>query len=417
MKINSKRLVIMAFSTLALSSSSLCFGSKFTPYNMQRVGDDFESVGNRRNSANIDQKLKMKYSPNCEIYIAFSGQTRKVMNFRKNINHLIYLENSFDYVQFLKILCRTGVINLGSYNGEITFNSDNWLCTEAQTESGKGFILLLTGICKENKGKKIEFHFDPVEFAVMPDGAYDIDAGVRKYNSLIYDTSVILDALGVSLKEELKVNSIDRIDVPKNVVKIGEKSFYGHYGLSEINMPNTVRFIGENAFCSCINLKKLKLPNNLKKIGDGAFQNCRYLQEVEIPRGIEEIGECAFEFCTELTKINIPDTVKVLGQGCFISCNSLSEITVPGSVKEINRATFACCQSLEKAVISEGVEYIGQDVFASCSNLEKVSIPSSIKVIDDRAFSDCEKLNEIEYNGKTYHDVKSFMDEFEAKNI
>lgn len=433
MKINLKKTkIIVAFATLALSSSPLCFGSKLTPYHMQIVGKYFESAKDyknlfmvskkyekmgemyRKNFINVSQEQKDKYFPYIETYVAYPGvKARKLKGFSKNIKHMIYLENSFNYAKFVEILRSTGIINL-SYDGEITFDSENWECKELGTESKKGFILFFKGIGEKNKEETLEFHFDPIKFAVMKDGSYDIDIGIREYNLIVDDASNILNVLGVEPKI-LKVSGITAVNIPQSVTEIKDSSFYSYYGLQEIILPNTIKTIGESAFHSCMNLKKIKLPDTLKKISNGAFQSCTHLKEIEIPNSVEEIGESAFDFCIEINKIEIPNSVKKLGKGCFLNCASLIEISVPGSIKNISKAAFACCGLLKKVVISEGVESIGPDAFANCPLLSHVSIPLSVKEIDVNAFSDCGSLNEIKYGGNVYHSLNSFMTAFKAK--
>lgn len=434
MKINVKAPIIAIstiFATLALSSSSLCFGSRLMPYHMQIVGKYFEKAEDykdlsmvskkygdltgmyHKNFVNVSKSLKDRYLPNIQTYVAYAGaNSRKLMDFRGNIKSLVYLENSFGSEEFIEILCNTGVIR--SKCGEkIIFDRENWLCREMKAESGKGFILSLVGIGKENSEKTIEFHFDLIKISVMPDRRYDIFIGSRKYNSMLNDISHVLDVLGVNSKD-LNVGGITAINIPQSVTKISSSSFYGCYALREINIPNTVKSIGESAFQSCIDLKKVKLPDTLKKISDKSFQGCTELREIEIPASVEEIGESAFDFCVMLNKVNIPNSVKKLGKGCFLNCTSLIEVYIPGSVKKINRAAFACCNLLKKVVISEGTEYIGLDSFANCPILEEVSIPTSVKEIDAYAFSDCPRLTVIKYGGKTYNNINSFMAAFKA---
>lgn len=435
MKINSKRLTTVAvstFATLALSSFSFCLGSRLSPYHMQIVGKYFDDVetyeklsmtskkfGNLtkryyQNFVNISQVSKDKYFPNIQTYVAYPGAGPLRLNmFSRDIKHLVYLENSFDQAKFRQILCSAGVISLNR-GGEVTFRSKNWMCKKLPTESGKGFIILLTGIGKKNEGKTIEFHFDPIKLSVVSGKEYDIYSGVRNYNILVDDISHILSALGIEL-ENIKYGSVTRINIPQSVKRIEDGCFGAYGSLREVNVPNCVEFIGESAFDSCTNLEKIKLPDALKKISNRTFQNCTCLKSLEIPHGVEEIGERAFDFCIMLNNIKFPDTVKEIGKAAFLGCASFTEITVPGSVKEIKKFTFACCRSLEKVMISEGTECIDRFSFMDCQNLTQVTIPVSVKRVDRCAFADCPRLTNIKYDGKTYPNVNSFMTAFEAK--
>lgn len=384
MKINLKRLTIVAFSMvtpLAVSSSSLCFGSKFVPYNARDcksspvVTQNYEELPEiyRKSLEIIPQDLKTKYSPNNESYVASCDKNAyKLRNFAGKIKNLVYQENCFDQEDFAKVLLNTGVIKLRRSYGDFVFDDENWSCTKLPTKSGKGFILLLSGISKQKEGKTILFNFDPIKFSVMPNGGYNIDVGVKKYNLIVCDILNILDALRVT-PETVDVNDITTIDISKEMVtKIENSSFYGRYALKEIKMPNTIKSIGKNA-----------------------FEGCTCLKQIEIPNSVEEIGERAFDSCIRLGKIKISNAVKKLGEGCFLSCASLSEVNVPGSVRKISRAAFACCKSLKKVSILDGVECIGPNSFESCSNLSQVSIPRTVKEIGTMAFSDCYSLDRV----------------------
>ena len=384
MKINLKKLTIIVFSMvapLAVSSSSLCFGSKFVPYNAGEhknspvITEDCAELPEiyHRSLEIIPQDLRIKYSPYNESYIASCDKGDcKLMNFVGNIKNLIYPENCFDQEDFAKILLNTGVIKPRRSRGDFIFDCKNWSCTKLPTESGEGFVLLLAGTSEKNEGKTILFHFDPIKLSITPDGGYNVDVGVRKYNFMVCDILSILNAFRVT-PEVVNVNNITNIDISRErVTNIEDSSFYGRYSLEGIKMPSTIKSIGKNA-----------------------FEGCTCLRQIELPSSVEEIGERAFDSCIRLGEIKISDNVKNLGNGCFLGCASLTEIDIPGSIKEVSKAAFACCKSLEKVSISEGVDCIGPNAFENCSKLSQISIPSTVTKIGTMAFSDCSKLDQI----------------------
>ena len=394
MKINLKTLTIITFSMFAplvVSSSSLCFGSKFVPYNAESANSDFACEEDckslpgstkeseelpkiyRKSFEIIPQDLKIKYSPNNETYIAPCDKSiPKLVKFVGNIKNLVYPENCFDQEDFVKVFLNTGVIKLRRSYGDFIFDDENWSCTKLPTKSGKGFILLLAGIGKKNKGRTILFNFDPIKFSVNPSGEYNLDEGLRKYNFIVCDILSILNSFRVT-PEVADANDITAIDISREMVtKIEKSSFYGRYALKEIKLPATTKSIGANA-----------------------FEGCTSLKEIELPYDVEKIGERAFDSCIRLTKVKFSNNVKKLGRGCFLNCMSLVEVDIPGSIKEISKAVFACCKSLKKVSISSGVEYIGPNSFENCSNLIQISIPNTVKEIGVMAFSDCYRLSQI----------------------
>ena len=50
-----------------------------------------------------------------------------------------------------------------------------------------------------------------------------------------------------------------------------EKAFSYCQSLNTINIPNSVNKIGEKAFYECTSLRNLVIPNNVTQIGENAF--------------------------------------------------------------------------------------------------------------------------------------------------
>ena len=81
------------------------------------------------------------------------------------------------------------------------------------------------------------------------------------------------------------------------VVKIGQKAFYMHNGLSLINIPGSVEEIEREAFYRCKSLRSISIPNKIKSIARETFMFCENLTTVALPNGITSIEYDAFYGC------------------------------------------------------------------------------------------------------------------------
>ena len=239
----------------------------------------------------------------------------------------------------------------------------------------------------------------------------------------------------------LGINTVQFIDLPKNLKSIGDYAFYncmrakyGDYGYTEI--PAGTEYIGRSAFYENDFIITLKIPSSVKTIGDYAFYGCDYLGgyaddtqvvagSITIAEGVESIGNRAFQGCINLKTVKIPNSVTYLGSHAFYKCEKLKEATVGEGVSKIERYTFFKCPVLKTVNLSgnvtqigdcafsacdaltavdlNGVESIGRYAFYKCIGMEAVVIPESVKSIGDYAFRGCAGISApILHQGLTY---------------
>lgn len=141
------------------------------------------------------------------------------------------------------------------------------------------------------------------------------------------------------------------------------------------------------------------IPKDVIKIGNYTFLNCSKITSVTIPDSVTSIGEDAFIGCVKLTSIEIPDSVTKIGTDAFFGCTSLTSITIPDSVTSIGKRAFYGCTGLTSVEIPEGVKCIENYLFDNCTNLESVTIPESVTKIYYYAFENCNSLQNIYYAG------------------
>ena len=258
----------------------------------------------------------------------------------------------------------------------------------------------------------------------------------------------------ISLPEEVtsignyafyKCRGLTSISLPEEVTSIGNYAFSECSGLTSISLPESVTSIGETAFYGCYRLTSISIPEGVTNIGEGAFSACSRLINIEvnrnnksyrsennciieqtqnvlvagcktsvIPEGVTSIGDYAFCGCDGLTSISIPEGVTSIGERAFYECNELTSINIPESVTSIGESAFCGCDGLTSVNIPEGVTSIGDWAFSDCSNLTSISIPESVTSIGNDAFSACNKLTKIEWKGKIYTSVDSFLSAFRS---
>lgn len=120
----------------------------------------------------------------------------------------------------------------------------------------------------------------------------------------------------------------------KKIIRISGGAFNHNHDIEEVDIPDNVVNIGQEAFYACDNLKKVTLPKNLKIIERSAFNYCRCLQRLELPKGTIHIDYRAFRDCIQLEEIIIPDTVGYIGEEAFKGCDNLTIVCPKGSYAE-----------------------------------------------------------------------------------
>ena len=186
------------------------------------------------------------------------------------------------------------------------------------------------------------------------------------------------------------------LNIPEDVIEIGEYAFFKRASLEEITIPNSVKEIGRNAFEGCTSLRKVIISEGLEEIGDKAFASCTSLEEITIPNSVKKIGDNAFEGCKSLKRIILSEGLEEIGDKVFADCTSLKEITIPNSVKKIGEGTFYHCHAMKNLVLPEGLTEIGLSTIEVCTSLEEIKVPNSVTGIDAWAFAKCTSLKRIE---------------------
>ena len=212
-------------------------------------------------------------------------------------------------------------------------------------------------------------------------------------------------------------NSIEKIEIPTSVTKIGDYGFancgfykfdipsqissigYGAFEgcrlLTQVNLTNSVTSIGGSAFSGCTGLTSVVIPNSVTTIGEFAFSGCIGLTSVVIPNSVTTIGRLAFFCCTGLKSVSFLKGVTSIGASAFVGCTGLTSVSIPNSVTSIGGSAFSDCTSLSSVTIPNGVTSIGPSAFQGCTGLTSVTIPNSVNTIGESVFSNCSNLTNI----------------------
>ncbi len=195
-------------------------------------------------------------------------------------------------------------------------------------------------------------------------------------------------------------SGLTSVAIPDGVTSIGRGAFVGCSGLTNVTIPDSVTSIGDFVFEGCSSLSSVEIPSGVKSIGESAFSGCNGLMSVTIPGSVTSIGHGAFKGCSGLTSVTIPDSATSIGYYTFEGCSGLTSVTIPDSVTSIGGGAFKGCSGLTSVTVPDSVTSIGGDTFKGCSGLTSVTIPDSVTSIGDSAFSDCKNLKEVYFKKK-----------------
>lgn len=136
--------------------------------------------------------------------------------------------------------------------------------------------------------------------------------------------------------------NIEKADIPKNVVSIGESAFADCTNLKEIVLPNPIRYIGSGAFSGCTSLETVVLPDSTNTLHNNLFEGCIRLAKIHIPNGVEEIQYAAFANCLSLETVILPESVTDIENYAFAFCRKLTDVYFWGDIPAVwNAAAFS----------------------------------------------------------------------------
>lgn len=306
--------------------------------------------------------------------------------------------------------------------------------------------------------KKAFTSSDSLESVVFHEGNLEIGEGAFQHSNKLTQVQFApgLKAIG---DDAFCYCGIQRVELPKGIVRIGNRVFADCGELSSVRMADIPQHLGNYLFTNCENIqhwdvpaellkpefkvrngvleeticvvdleeivipegvteigskgihrgaKRIAFPASLRKIHNHAFEYGE-VEKVIFHEGLEEIGEYAFSHCFHLQEIRLPDTVHTLGMSAFSDCTKLQSVRLSCGLREIPSWTFSACRSLEEIVIPAGVTEIDSWAFCRCKNLRKVVLPEGLETIELAVFEDCKSLETVKLPpGVTYISLSAF---------
>ncbi len=215
----------------------------------------------------------------------------------------------------------------------------------------------------------------------------------KEFNYNKSSTGYLENCFGHSVPKKIIVDKSNPyfkdVDEKALVTKDGKKLI-----LSAKYIPTGVVEIGDAAFAGQ-SFDNIQLPNNLLKIGNSAFADNSSLRSITIPDSVTEIGEKAF-YKTKLGSFNIPKKLKVISKDMFSQqgTNGMKDgkcsygefdLTIPEGVTKIDDNAFWGLCSLKSVKLPNSLTHIGKYSFKG-TQLSSITLPNGIKTIDNNAF-------------------------------
>lgn len=162
--------------------------------------------------------------------------------------------------------------------------------------------------------------------------------------------------------------------------------------LTSVDMPDNVIAIGDNGFYRCPKLSLTSLPSGITSLGDYAFADCSMLTLTSLPSGITSIGDFAFLNCYQLSLTTLPSGITSIGQYAFNNCPRLALTALPSGITSLPTAAFQYCPKLALTTFPSGMTSIGAYAFKQGTGLASITLPPALTAIGNQAFANCYNL-------------------------
>ena len=229
---------------------------------------------------------------------------------------------------------------------------------------------------------------------------------------------------GFSASGLAKVNAVTvtgtSIKFPADLAatKIGKEAFAKKFNKKvKIELPDNIVEIGEAAFAANSAITAVKFgatPANskLKTIGTKAFYEAGLVENPQFPNGLEELGEASFAK-NKLTSIKLPDDIKRI-HGHVFAYNEITEFDFGAYKNAKGRRWFRSTElvpgipagilrnnKLQKVNLptAAGIWSVGANAFAN-NDIRELTLPSNFTVMYSNAFFNNPKLTKLVFETK-----------------
>src|SRR5690625_1368277 len=180
-------------------------------------------------------------------------------------------------------------------------------------------------------------------------------------------------------------------EIADETINIGLGAFAGVELDTDIHIPDTVESIGDSAFASVETLQtvkinkinKIDIPGSVKEIGDEAFVYVG-LTELTLHEGLEKIGSFAFRN-NDLTSIEIPSTVTNVDKRAF-DLNNIDEAILKTRNVDIHDEAFIRNQDNPADLTIYGYRDSNVETFANTNGYTFVPFPHRLTLGSDEPY-------------------------------
>lgn len=137
--------------------------------------------------------------------------------------------------------------------------------------------------------------------------------------------------------------------------------------LTSVDMPDNVIAIGDNGFYRCPKLQLTSLPPGITSLGDFAFSDCSKLALTSLPPGITSIGDQAFRDCFSLALTGLPSRITSIGDYTFRNCSKMALTSLPSGITSIGDFAFLNCYQRRPPRGGRGLKWCCPSQMACCS--------------------------------------------------
>lgn len=162
--------------------------------------------------------------------------------------------------------------------------------------------------------------------------------------------------------------------------------------LTSVDMPDNVIAIGDNGFYRCPKLSLTSLPSGITSLGDYAFADCSMLTLTSLPSGITSLGDYVFRDCPRLALTSLPPGITSIGQYAFNNCPRLALTALPSGITSLPTAAFQYCPKIALTTFPSGMTSIGAYAFKQGTGLASITLPPALTAIGNQAFANCYNL-------------------------
>lgn len=200
--------------------------------------------------------------------------------------------------------------------------------------------------------------------------------------------------------------NIRNIFISEDITSIGNCAFMDT-SVEVINLPKSVTRIGSGAFWGCDSIKAVNYFSTYEDwekvdvLSDNSFDGDQMYYFLK--------GRCGdyIAYCLDLQT----GTLTINGRGGmynydddrkkspFADCEEILSIVIDNGVTTIGSYAFNYCTRVESVEISNSVTSIGESAFEFCYGMKSINLGSGVTSIGYRAFEGCTKLNDAKYAG------------------